>query len=77
MSMIIPRQRIEYIAPFFKNRYFFILVILLTVICLTAIAPRAFPTRMSGTDIVKANAPSTPSIEENVASMTSELLGFY
>lgn len=69
--MNVPKNRIEYIAPFFRNTYFLILSMLPTVICLTIIAPSPLPIKISGTESVNANAPKTPSIEK-VASIISK-----
>ena len=69
-SITDPKNRIEYIAPFFKKTYFLMRSIFPTVNCRTTTAPSPFPMRISGTESVKANAPRTPSIE-NVASITS------
>ena len=69
-TIIIPRKRIEYIAPFFKYIYFLILSILPSVSWRTTRAPKPLPMRMRGTERVKANAPRTPSIEK-IASITS------
>ncbi len=69
-SMTVPNTKIEYIAPFFKKGYLFILSILEIVNCLTTKAPMPLPSKIKGTDKVKANAPITPSME-NDASITS------
>ncbi len=65
-----PRMRMEYMAPFFRYLYFLIRSMLLTVSFRRTRAPRPFPMRISGIEKVKANAPTTPSME-NVASRTS------
>ena len=62
--IIIPKNKIEYIAPFFKYLYFLILSMFETVSCLRTTAPMPFPIRIIGTDKVKAKAPTTPSIEK-------------
>src|SRR3989338_1873024 len=72
-TMKVPRTRTEYIAPFFRNAYFLTLSKLLIVSCLTTRAPIPLPISMSGTDKVKAKAPTTPSTK-NVASMTSKYI---
>lgn len=67
---MMPSARMEYMAPFLSNAYFLMRSMFPIVIQRTMIAPNPFPRRMRGTDMVKANAPRTPSIE-NVMSMTS------
>ena len=62
--IIIPRKKMEYIAPFFKNMYFLILSIFLPVNSRKTNATRPFPIMISGTERVKAKAPRTPSIEK-------------
>ena len=69
-SMNSHKKKIEYIAQFLRKTYFFILSILPIVICLTTIAQIQFHINMRGTDIVKANAHKTQSMEK-VASITS------
>ena len=69
-SIIIPKNNSEYIAPFLRKIYFLIFSILLMVNWRTTNAPKPFPSKIRGTDIVKANAPRTPSMEK-VASITS------
>src|SRR3989339_1403821 len=70
-TMISPRKRIEYIAPFFRYAYFLILSILEIVSWRRTRAPRPLPKRIRGIERVKAKEPKTPSIEK-VASITSK-----
>ncbi len=68
--MMIPRKKMEYIAPFFRYRYVLTRSTLRSVSSRTTKAPIPFPMRMRGTERVKAKAPRTPSIEK-VRSMIS------
>lgn len=56
-SITTPNTKIEYMAPFLRKIYFFILSIFETVIWRTTTAPIPFPIKIKGTDKVKAKAP--------------------
>jgi hypothetical protein len=68
--MIAPSTPIEYIAPFLRYANFETRSMPRIVTSRTTSAPMPLPTRISGTEVVNANAPTTPSIE-NEASSTS------
>lgn len=52
-TIMLPKNKIEYIAPFCRYLYFFILLIFPMVICLTINAPKPFPIKIIGIDKVK------------------------
>lgn len=69
--IISPKNKTEYIAPFFKYLYFLIRSMFPTVSLRKIYAPKPLPKIIKGTENVNANAPTTPSME-NVASKISK-----